>query len=308
MNSNNSSKEWTGRLLLGAKPPTKTSLFAARRMSARFKATLVIGFKHGASLPSGLNAGHQIGLVIDRETLAYSTVKSFDDLPIPFRCVSTELVSGKAHVFDHGPIGLAMRSTMSLPGIFAPVRDGDSLYVDGALVDNLPTDLVRKMGPDVVIAVHLQVSPITANQIQSLFGVLGRSIDLGIANTELRGMEDADLVVKVDVQKFNSLDYDKAEALIQQGMQAAEEKSKILLPYALDQAAWDEYVARRDARKKGPVGVPQFVKVEGGSPDANQKIETFLQPLVGKPIDTPMLDTDLTRLTGWADSTAFRMV
>ena len=64
------------------------------------------------SLPSGLNAGHQIGLVIDRETLAYSSVKSFDDLPIPFRCVSINLVSGKAHVFDNGPIGLAMRSTM----------------------------------------------------------------------------------------------------------------------------------------------------------------------------------------------------
>ena len=66
-------------------------------------------------------------------------------------------------------------------------------------MDNLPTDLVRKMVPDVVIAVHLQVSPITANQIQSFFSVLGRSIDLGIANTELRGMENADLVLKVDV-------------------------------------------------------------------------------------------------------------
>ena len=225
-------------------------------------------------------------------------MKSFDDLPIPFRCVSTDLITGKAHVFDQGPIGLAMRSTMSLPGIFAPVRQGNSLYVDGALVDNLPTDLVRKMGPDVVIAIHLQVSPITANQIQSFFSVLSRSVDLGIANTELRGMEDADLVVKVDVQKFSSLDYDKAHELIEKGMQAAEEKSKILLPYALDQAAWDEYVAQRDARKKGVAGVPQFVKVQGSSDDADQKIEKFLQPLVGKPIDTPTLDTYLTRLTG----------
>ncbi len=95
-----------------------------------------------------------------------------------------------------------------------------------------------------------------------------------------------------------ALEYDKAEALIQQGMQAAEEKAKILLPYALDQAAWDEYVAQRDARKKGAVGVPQFVRVEGTSDDANQKIQKFLQPLVGKPIDTPTLDTYLTRLTG----------
>ena len=227
MNSNGSSKEWTGRLLLGAKHPTKTSLSAAKRMCARFKMTWSLVSNMGRPLPSGLSSGHQISLVIDRETLAYSAVKSFDDLPIPFRCVSTELISGKAHVFSSGPIGLAMRSSMSLPGIFAPVRDGDRLYVDGALVDNLPTDLARQMGPDVVIAIHLQVAPATADEIQSLFSVLGRSITVGTAATEFRGMEAADIVVKVDVQKFTSLDFDKAEALIQKGMQAAEEKAKI---------------------------------------------------------------------------------
>ncbi|MGA8490369.1 MAG: BamA/TamA family outer membrane protein, partial [Terriglobales bacterium] len=88
------------------------------------------------------------------------------------------------------------------------------------------------------------------------------------------------------------------DALIQQGMKAAEEKAKVLLPYALDQAAWNEYLAQRDARKKGPVGIPQFVRVEGTTPDAEKKIQTFLQPVVGKPIDTPKLEQYLTRLTG----------
>ena len=285
-------------LVIGGETPYEDLSFRRKEDVRAIQNDLVIGFKHGTTLPSGLSAGHQISLVIDRETLAYSTVKSFDDLPIPFRCVSTELISGKAHVFSSGPIGLAMRSTMSLPGIFAPVHDGDRLYVDGALVDNLPTDLVRQMGPDVVIAIHLQVAPTTADEIQSLFSVLGRSITVGTVNTELRGMEAADIVVKVDVQKFSSLDFSKAEPLIQKGMQAAGEKSKILKPYALDQAAWTEYVAQRDARKKGAVGVPQFVRVQGTNDDAEQKIQKFLQPLVGKPIDTQMLDTYLTRLTG----------
>jgi NTE family protein len=285
-------------LVIGGETPFEDLSFRRKEDLRAVQNDLVIGFKHGTTLPSGLSAGHQIGLVIDRETLAYSSVKSFDDLPIPFRCVSTELISEKAHVFSSGPIGLAMRSSMSLPAIFSPVRDGDRLYVDGALVDNLPTDLVRQMGPDVVIAIHLQVAPVTADEIRSLFSVLGRSITVGTANTELRGMEDADIVVKVDVQKFSSLDFQKAEALIQKGIQAAEEKSKILQPYALNQAAWTEYLAQRDARKKGAVGVPEFVRVEGTSTDAEQKIQKFLQPLVGKPIDTHMLDSYLTRLTG----------
>jgi NTE family protein len=290
------SMDWP--LVIGGETPYEDMSFRRKEDARAIPNDLVVGFKHGPTLPSGLSAGHQIGLVIDHETLAYSAVKSFDDLPIPFRCVSTDLISGKAHVFSTGPIGYAMRSSMSLPAIFAPMRDGDHVYVDGALVDNLPTDLVRQMGPDVVIAIHLQVAPATADEIQSLFSVLGRSITVGTAATELRGMEAADIVVKVDVQKFTSLEFDKAEALIQKGMEAAEEKAKILQPYALDQAAWDEYVAKRDARKKGAVGIPQFITVQGTSADAEQKIQKFLQPLVGKPIDTKVLDTYLTRLTG----------
>ena len=300
--------DWS--FIIGGETPYQDLSFRRKEDVRAVQNDLVIGFKHGTTLPSGLSSGHQISLVIDRETLAYSAVKSFDDLPIPFRCVSTELISEKAHVFSTGPIGFAMRSSMSLPGIFAPMRDGDRLYVDGALVDNLPTDLVREMGPDVVIAIHLQVAPATADEIQSLFSVLGQSITVGTANTELRGMEAADIVVKVDVRKFTSLEFRKAEALIQKGMEAAEEKSKILLPYALDQAAWNEYVARRNARKKAAVGIPQFVRVEGTTPDAEQKIQEFLQPLVGKPIDTPKLDTYLTRLTGVGrfDSASYGLV
>src|SRR5690242_16849049 len=176
-------------LVIGGETPFEDLSFRRKEDARAIQNDLVIGLKRGVTLPSGLSSGHQISLVIDRETLAYSSVKSFDDLPIPFRCVSTELISEKAHVFHDGPIGLAMRSTMSLPGIFDPVRDGERLYVDGALVDNLPTDVVREMGPDVVIGVHLQVAPATTEEIQSLFSVLGRSITIGVANTELRGME-----------------------------------------------------------------------------------------------------------------------
>jgi len=284
--------------VLGGDTPYQDLSFRRKEDAYAVQTDLAVGFKHGPTLPSGLSAGHQINLIIDRETLPYSSVKSFDDLPIPFRCVSTELVSGKAHVFSTGPIGFAMRSSMSLPAIFSPVHDGDRVYVDGALVDNLPSDLARQMGPDIVIAIHLQVAPATADEIQSLFSVLGQAITVGTAATEVRGMEAADIVVKVDVQKFTALEFDKADALIQQGMQAAEEKAKVLLPYALDQAAWADYVARREARKKNAVAIPEFVRVEGSSDVADQKVQKFLQPLVGKPIDTQKLEAYLTRLTG----------
>ena len=285
--------------IIGGWTPYQDLSYRRKEDARAYPNGIAFGFKNGFDLPSGLNAGQQISLIIDHQTLAYSDVKSFDDLPIPFRCVSTELVSGKRHVFTKGPVGEAMRSSMSLPGVFSPVRVGNDLYVDGALVDNLPSDVVRDMGPDIVIAVHLQVSAVTADEIQSAFSVLGRSVTVGIASTELRGMAAADIVVKVDVEQFSALDYGKAAPLIQKGVEAAQNKAMVLAPYQLDDAAWAEYLAKRDARKRAAASVPQFVKVRGGTPEANVKIEKFLKPLVGKPINKEEMDTYLTRLTGF---------
>jgi len=76
------------------------------------------------SFPAVSISGQQVGLILDRVGLPYSEMKSFDDLPIPFRCVATDLVSETPYVFDHGSLAEAMRASMSIPGFFAPVRDG----------------------------------------------------------------------------------------------------------------------------------------------------------------------------------------
>src|SRR4029077_2276372 len=108
----------------------------------------------------------------------------------------------------------AMRATISIPGVFAPVRQGEKIFVDGGMVDNLPTDVVRKMGADVVIAVHLQLSPASASEIKGAFSVLSRSVALLIAETEIRGMAGADLIVNANVAEFSSTDYQKIEQLV----------------------------------------------------------------------------------------------
>src|ERR1700685_4434610 len=83
-------------LVIGGETPYEDLSFRRKEDVRAIQNNVVVGFKHGTTLPSGLSSGHQISLVIDHETLAYSDVKSFDDLPIPFRCVSTELISAKA--------------------------------------------------------------------------------------------------------------------------------------------------------------------------------------------------------------------
>ncbi len=270
-----------------------------RKEDARaFPNRLEFGLKHGFSLPPGLNSGQGVSLLIDQETLPYTHNGSFNDLPIPFRCVATDLVSGKAVVFDHGSVAQAMRATMSLPGIFAPVREGNHVYVDGGLLGNLPSDVVRKMGADVVIAIHLEIAPSDAAEIQSLFSVLGRSVEVVVHQNEIRGLAAADLVVNVDLKAFTSLEYNKAEAIISQGSQAAIAKANILSPYALNDSDWSAYMDQRKERLQSTVPVPKFVQVRGTNENAARNLEHFLKPLVDKPIDVPSLETMLNRLTG----------
>ncbi len=297
-------------LLLNEGTPYQDLAFRRKEDAREVPNSFRIGLRNGVTLPPGLNSGHQINLLMDRETLPYSDVHSFDDLPIPFRCVSTELISGQPYVFTGGSLSDAMRATISIPGVFAPVRQGEQIFVDGGLVDNLPTDVVRKMGADVVIAVHLQISKTSAKDIQSAFTVLGRSVELVIAETEIRGMAGADLLVKVDVEQYSSSDYEKSEPLIQQGYEAAGAKAAVLKAYSLNDADWAEYMQQKQSRRRTTASAPQFVKVEGVDSRAASSIQDFLTGFIGKPLNSVELDHDLTRLTGVGryDSVTYGMV
>ena len=156
--------------VLGDTTPYEDLSYRRKEDQRAYPNALVLGLRNGLSLPSGLNSGQQIGLLIDKITLPYYGLNSFEDLPTPFRCVATDLVTGKEVVFDKGSLAEALRSTMSIPGAFKPVFDKDRVLVDGGLVNNLPTDVVKEMGADIVIAVHLETAP-SKRKILSLFSV-----------------------------------------------------------------------------------------------------------------------------------------
>ena len=258
---------------------------------------LEFGMRKGIQLPAGFNAGQQVSFILDSVTLAYSQVKSFGDLPTPFACVATDLSTGRQHIFEDGSLSLALRATMSLPGIFTPVRSGNSLYADGGLLNNLPVDVAQHLGAKLTIAVYLQAEAFDALQPLSTFSVLGQSLSVMIAANELKSMQMADVLVTVPLQKYTSLDYDKAAEIIQQGYEAAANKSAILSKLAIDDAAWQQYVSRRaDRTLQAPV--PQFVAVTGSTPALTNKIEQRLRADIGRPVAREDLEQQFTRLAG----------
>jgi len=295
--------------ILADRTPYEDLSYRRKEDQRAYPNSLIFGLRGGLSLPPGLIAGHQIGLLIDRVTLPYHQVPSFDALPVPFRCVATDLVSGKSHVFKDGSLAVALRSTMSIPGAFSPVREGPAVLVDGGLLNNLPTDVVRQMGAEIVIAVHLEVAPVEAKDIQSIFSVLEHSVRVVLAENELRGLAQADAVISVHLAEYTTLDYEKNEPIMQKGYEAANEKARLLEAFALDDASWQEYLQARAARKRADAPVPQFIQVQGTSAHEATDVARYLKTFEGKPLDPQKLDKVLTRITGVGryDSAGYRL-
>ncbi len=297
------------RKILSDRTPYEDLSFRRKEDQRAYPNSLIFGLRHGLSAPPGLIPGHQIGLLIDRVTLPYGDVPSFDALAVPFRCVATDLVSRKSHVFKDGSLAAAMRATMSIPGAFSPVHDGQAVYVDGGLLNNLPTDVVRQMGAEIVIAVHLETAAVEAKDIQSIFGVLEQSVRVVLETNELRGMEQADAVVSVHLAEFSTTDYTKNEQIMQRGYEAANERARLLEAFALDNTEWGEHIRAREARKRREAPVPQFIQVEGTNERGATDVARYLKSFQGKPLDPQKLDEVLTRLTGMGryDSAGYRL-
>jgi len=287
--------KWTD-VLRGSTPYTDLS-FRRKEDRQQYQNAFEFGLKEGAQFPSGFNSGQQVGLILDGVGLPYSEMKTFDDLPIPFRCVATDLVSGKKYLFDHGSLSEAMRATMSLPAFFVPVRDGSRVLVDGGLLDNLPVDVARQMGADIVIAVHLRTLPLDPKKALSSVGVLQRSASVAIAVNEISSMEKADLVLTADVAKFDPTEYTRFDEIETEGYKAAADKKALLTRLQLNEEDWKQVLAMRAGRRRNPT-VPQFVEVTGAKGDVLNGLQHELADIPGKPVDPAEIDKKMMSITG----------
>ena len=149
--------------------------FRRKQDDARVLSPVRIGIEKGKpALPPGLITGQNVTILMHALTLPSAGIERFDDLPIPFRAVATDLVTGEKVVLDRGSLSLAMRASMSVPGAFTPVEIDGRRLLDGGLVANLPIDVARQMEAEVVIAVDISTPLATSDQIRTLLNVAGQ--------------------------------------------------------------------------------------------------------------------------------------
>jgi NTE family protein len=278
--------------------------FRRRQDRRETQAALMFGLKHGPQLRNAVFSDRGVNEFLftnlptsNRQELDYNR------LPIPFRCVATDLNTLQPVTFAAGPLPQAVRASISIPGVFSPVLDRNGHYlVDGGILDNLPTDVLRQsLKAEVVIAVRLQDSPLSGVDTGSIVGVLNRAFSAGIVHNVDEAERLADVVVRVPVGSFSTTDYAKGALLVDAGYQAAEASRAALLRYAVSDETWDAYVAARQGRigDRQLVDHPSLlrtVKVEGGGPAAVRQVLADLQPLNGQPLSATSTLNALKRI------------
>lgn len=258
-----------------------------------------LGLKDGLQGPNGYNPGQGVGLLLDRIAFPQSGVTNFDDLPIPFHCVATDMQSGEAVVLDQGSLSQSVRASMAIPGVFTPVQLNGRVLADGGMVQNIPVETVRAMGSDVVIAIELRLPPGDIAQLRSIVGVLSRAINVMVMQNERRSLALADRTISVDVKGFWVTDYSRVKELIALGYESASSQAGLLLPYAIqDPAEWQRYLDERVARKQSPIKKVDTIQVTGAAAQTARRIEKKLSKNTRGPLDLQRVEKQLTRIAG----------
>lgn len=182
------------------------------------------------SLPSGYIFGQNVSNLISSLTIGYQDSTDFQNFPIPYACIATDMVSGKAKIWLSGKMNTAMRSTMSIPGVYAPVRTEGMVLVDGGMRDNYPTSLAREMGADIIIGVDLSQGKRTYSQVNNIGDILGQGIDMLGRDAYEKNVAIPDVTIKPYLPEYNMMSFtkDAIDTIIVRGREAAIAQDSLL--------------------------------------------------------------------------------
>ena len=251
-------------------------------------------------VPKGLIQGQKLTETLRRLTLPVARITDFDALPTPFRAVATDIESGDSVVIGSGDLTSAMRASLSAPGVFAPVEREGRLLVDGGIADNVPVDIARSMGVDLLIVVdvgstllprkELTSAPVISNQMLAI--LINRN-----AQAQLASLGDKDVLITPILGDASAFDFGSVARVISVGEKAARASASRLAVLAVSEPDIQGYTLHREALRVPPPRI-DFVTVEPGSEGYAAATNTLFGDLVGKPLDPDAMARRMTALYG----------
>jgi len=194
------------------KPPREYSPYLQKKDDGKFQIELGLE-KFKPIVPGGLISGQKVSLLISCLTTPVGTITNFNDLPIPFRCIGVDLITGKEVVLKSGSLAKAMRATMSIPTVFSPVEWGDSLLIDGGVLNNFPADVAKQMGADILIGVNVGTPLKPKNELQSIISILDQTMIITDYVRQQTNMALCDVVVIPDLTGYTTADFEQQKVM-----------------------------------------------------------------------------------------------
>ena len=248
-------------------------------------------------LPLGVIQGQNLSLLLESLLAHSSDVRDFDKLPIPFRAVATDIVNGEKVVFRKGHLPQVIRASMSIPAVFAPVEINGQLLVDGGMVDNIPVDVAREMGVDLVIVVDIGTPLRGRKQLNTVFDILNQSITLmtrSNSEVQLASLTSDDILIQPALASYGVTDFGRSRDIIDAGYRATQVLAKRMS--GLRQPSDAQLNAARSPEERTPVITG--IKIENDSKIGDSVIRYYIRQPVGEPLDLGRLQRDMGTLYG----------
>jgi predicted acylesterase/phospholipase RssA len=282
-------------------PPRRDLAFRRKQDDRNFLVRLPLGLKHAQILlPKGFIQGQKLQETLRQLTLPFDNTTDFDQLPTKFRAVATDLVTGEAVLLDRGDLAIAMRASISAPGVFAPVEYQGRLLVDGGLAENLPIDVARAMNPDILIVSDVSFPLQDRAHLDSALSISNQTLAILVrkdSDRQLKTLGARDILIEPVLGTTTSTDFSAGVNTIAQGEAAARAAMDKLAVLRVDDATYGKYLALRAAREPGLPPI-QFVRVDKDSKRYERTILAEMQPLVGKPLDPDQVGARITEIYG----------
>lgn len=282
-------------------PPRRDLSFRRKQDDQSFLIKFDVGYNGGAfQFPRGLIQGQKPRLILRKWTSSVSAVEDFDDLPTPYRAVATDIETGQMVVLSRGDLARSAAASMAAPGVFAPVEIDDRLLVDGGVSNNLPVDVARALGADVVIAVDVGFPLVGRDELKSALEISGQMLTILIkrrSDEQLASLTPRDIAILPELGDFSSTDFARVADAIPIGEAAAMAQMQRLQAYRLDPEAYQAYLSTRKL-PASPSPVVAAIKIENESRLSEELIRSYISQPLGQALDIASLETDIRDIYG----------
>lgn len=207
-----------------------------------------------ASLPGSFMGGNNITNLFNNLSLGYQDSMDFNDFPIQFACVATDVISGEEVVMRSGRFPTAIRASMAIPGVFSPVELGGKVLIDGGMTNNFPVDVCQDMGADYVIGVEVSDAMATdASQLRSLPQIFNQLISVTVQAKSARNRGGCKIYLHPDISGFGTMSFNKSaiDSLVRRGYECAKEHAAEIEALKQELLARGRKVADEERERNG---------------------------------------------------------